>query len=90
VELRRKGVDSETAGEALAEVDDESEERRARALVDRKLRTRSGTPDEATARRLLGMLARKGYPAGIAYRVVKAALAEHAAELAEQIPGDDD
>ncbi|WP_341800201.1 recombination regulator RecX [Pseudonocardia dioxanivorans] len=89
VELRRKGVDSETAGEALAEVDDASEEARARALVDRKLRTRPGLPDESTARRLLGMLARKGYPAGIAYRVVREAVAEHAAELAEQIPTDD-
>ncbi|WP_296147302.1 MULTISPECIES: recombination regulator RecX [unclassified Pseudonocardia] len=90
VELRRKGVDSEAAGEALAEIDDASEEARARALVDRKLRTRSGVPDEAMARRLLGMLARKGYPAGIAYRVVKEAVAEHAAELADQIPDGDD
>jgi regulatory protein len=90
VELRRKGVDSEAAGEALAEIDDASEEARARALVDRKLRTRGGVPDEAMARRLLGMLARKGYPAGIAYRVVKEAVAEHAAELADQIPDGDD
>lgn len=89
-ELRRKGVDSDTAGEALAEVDDAAEEARARALVERKLRTRAGTPDEATARRLLGMLARKGYPAGIAYRVVRQAVAEHSAELAEQIPTSDD
>ncbi|MFB9742810.1 recombination regulator RecX [Pseudonocardia sulfidoxydans] len=90
MELRRKGVDSEAAGEALAEIDDASEEARARALVDRKLRTRSGVPDEAMTRRLLGMLARKGYPAGIAYRVVKEAVAEHAAELADQIPDGDD
>ncbi|WP_306305136.1 recombination regulator RecX [Pseudonocardia sp. N23] len=90
VELRRKGVDSEAVGEALSEIDDASEEARARALVDRKLRTRSGVPDEAMARRLLGMLARKGYPAGIAYRVVKEAVAEHAAELADQIPETDD
>nr|WP_211223823.1 recombination regulator RecX [Pseudonocardia asaccharolytica] len=91
VELRRKGVDEETAGEALAEVDAEAEERRARELIDRKLRTLRGTPDEAAARRLLGMLARKGYPAGIAYRVVREALAEHASELAEQLlSGEDD
>ncbi|NMH96014.1 recombination regulator RecX [Pseudonocardia sp. K10HN5] len=91
IELRRKGVDDETAGEALAEVDQEAEEQRARELVDRKLRTQRGEVDEAVARRLLGMLARKGYPAGVAYRAVREALAEHAAELAEQLPsGDED
>lgn len=91
IELRRKGVDDEVAGEALAEVDTEAEEQRARRLVDRKLQTVHGEIDAAVARRMLGMLARKGYPAGVAYRVVKEAVAEHAAELAEQLPaGQDD
>jgi regulatory protein len=82
-ELRRKGVDDEVAGEALAEVDGESEARRARELVDRKLRTvPAGTPEQRTAaaRKLVGMLARKGYGAGVAYGVVKEALAEHGAD----------
>jgi regulatory protein len=86
MELRRKGVSDEDAGEALAEVDAESEERRARELVDRKLRTIAvGTAEQrATAgRRLVGMLARKGYGAGTAYRVVKEALAERGAEADE-------
>jgi regulatory protein len=86
VELRRKGVDDEVAGEALAEVDGESEERRARQLVDRKLRSLTVTTAEQQAvagRRLVGMLARKGYGAGVAYRVVREALAQHGAELEE-------
>jgi regulatory protein len=86
VELRRKGVADEVAGEALAEVDVESEDRRARELVDRKLRSLAvGTPEHraTAARRLVGMLARKGYGAGTAYRVVRAALAEHGAEAGE-------
>jgi regulatory protein len=86
VELRRKGVADEVAGEALAEVDTESEDRRARELVDRKLRSLAiGTPDQraTAARRLVGMLARKGYGAGTAYRVVRAALAEHGADAGE-------
>jgi regulatory protein len=86
MELRRKGVSDEHAGEALAEVDAESEERRARELVDRKLRTVAvGTAEQraAAGRRLVGMLARKGYGAGIAYRVVKEALAERGAEADE-------
>jgi regulatory protein len=85
-ELRRKGVDDETAGEALAEVDDGSEERRARELVDRKLRTLpADTPEQRTvaARKLVGMLARKGYGAGTAYGVVREALAAHGAETDE-------
>jgi regulatory protein len=86
VELRRKGVADEVAGEALAEVDGESEERRARQLVDRKLRslTIASTEQRAAAgRRLVGMLARKGYGAGVAYRVVREALAELGADVEE-------
>jgi regulatory protein len=83
VELRRKGVADDVAGEALAEVDAEAEARRARELVDRKLRSLAvGTAEQraAAGRRLVGMLARKGYGAGTAYRVVREALAERGAE----------
>ncbi|GAA2862619.1 hypothetical protein Acy02nite_53520 [Actinoplanes cyaneus] len=89
-ELRQRGVDAEVASEALESVDDESEAETARALVDRKLRTATGTP-EAIFRRLVGMLARKGYPAGIAIRAVKDALAardEEAAEFADDVDAD--
>lgn len=37
--------------------------------------------DGAAARRLVGMLARKGYPQGLAYQVVRAALAERGSEI---------
>jgi regulatory protein len=91
MELRRKGVSDEDAAEALAEVDAESEERRARELVDRKLRSLAvDTAERRTVagRRLVGMLARKGYGAGIAYRVVKEALAERGAEADELADGE--
>ncbi len=81
-ELRQRGVDAETAGEALEAVDDEAEAAGARTLVDRKLRSATGTPD-AIFRRLVAMLARKGYPAGVAIRAVKDALAARDAEAAE-------
>lgn len=81
-ELRQRGVDAETATEALGELDETAEAETARLLVDRKLRTATGTPD-AVFRRLVGMLARKGYPAGVAVRAVKEALAERDAEAAE-------
>ncbi|MGQ0577185.1 MAG: regulatory protein RecX [Pseudonocardia sp.] len=86
VELRRKGVADEVAGEALAAVDDASEEQRARELVDRRLRSLRADTDEQRAvagRKLVGMLARKGYGGGVAYRVVREALAAHGAELDE-------
>ena len=38
--------------------------------MDRKLRTDRGGPPEAVLRRLVGMLARKGYPPGLAVSVV--------------------
>ncbi|MEU1686251.1 regulatory protein RecX [Micromonospora sp. NPDC005707] len=81
-ELRQRGVDGEVASEALDELDEETEAETARALVERKLRVTRGAPD-AVFRRLVGMLARKGYPAGVAIRAVKDALAAQSAEAAE-------
>jgi regulatory protein len=69
-ELRRKGVDSDTINEALGELDADTEEATARAFVARKLRTLTGNSD-AIMRKLVGALARKGYPPGLAFRVVK-------------------
>jgi regulatory protein len=83
-ELRRKGVADDEVAEAVATIDPEQELATARALVDRRLRTTAGLPTDARVRRLAGMLARKGYPAGLAFRVVKEALAAEGegAELA--------
>jgi regulatory protein len=91
VELHRKGVAREVAEEALGGVDAESERRMARELVDRRLRTLpTSVPEERAraGRRLLGMLARRGYPAGVATEVVRAAMAERGAEEDELGPAD--
>jgi regulatory protein len=89
-ELRRKGVDPDAVGDALDELDPDTEAETARALVARRLRVERSAPPEVAFRRLVGMLARKGYPAGVAIRVVKDALAERAdsAEFAEDIDPD--
>lgn len=73
-ELRAKGVDDETVTEAVADIDDEAETRTARALVARRVRATRGQPHEVRLRRLVGQLARKGYPGGLAMRVVREAL----------------
>ena len=70
-ELRRRGVRSEIADHAVAGVRPEDEEQRARELVQRKLRTSAVRDSSAQARKLAGMLARKGYSEGLAWRVVR-------------------
>ncbi|MCX2730975.1 regulatory protein RecX [Saccharopolyspora sp. NFXS83] len=70
-ELRRKGVEEHLVAEALSTVDADAEEERARELVRRKLRSITVDDPEKRLRRLVGMLARKGYPEGMAFRVVK-------------------
>jgi len=74
-ELRRKGVDDEVARAALEEVDPDDEVEAARSLVRRRLGTVARLDREVAVRRLTGMLARKGYPAGVCFRVVREELA---------------
>jgi regulatory protein len=75
-ELRRKGVDNETAGVALAELGQDDERARARDLVDKRLPSLARFETAVATRRLVGMLARKGYGGGLAYEVVREAMAE--------------
>ncbi|MEU6915562.1 recombination regulator RecX [Streptomyces olindensis] len=75
-ELRTKGVDSTLIDEAVSQLDSEQEEATARELVARKLRSTRGLDRDKRLRRLAGMLARKGYPEGMALRVVRQALEE--------------
>lgn len=74
-ELRRKGIDDEVAKEALDEIDPDAEESAARALVRKKLRTLGRVDDTTATRRLVGMLARKGYSSGLAFAVVREEMA---------------
>ncbi|MEE1926592.1 recombination regulator RecX [Streptomyces sp. TRM 70351] len=84
-ELRTRGVESTVIDGALGQLDSAQEEETARALVERRLRTTRGLPPEKRLRRLAGMLARRGYPEGLALRVVRQALAEEGAEDAETL-----
>lgn len=80
-ELRRKGVDDVAAKEALEQIDEADQREAARALVDKKLRSMRGLDHQVATRRLAGLLARKGYPAGLAFAVVREALGEQADDL---------
>ena len=50
--------------------------RRLPQLVDKKLRSMRGVDADTATRRLVSMLARKGYSPGLAYSVVREALAQ--------------
>ncbi len=73
-ELRARGVAGDTVDEAVGELDPVTEAATARALVDRRLRGMQGLAREVQTRRLLGLLARKGYGGGTAARTVREAL----------------
>ncbi|WP_380286282.1 recombination regulator RecX [Kitasatospora purpeofusca] len=83
-ELRTKGVAGDLAEQALAQVDPDDETEAARALVERRLRTTRGLERQTRTRRLVGMLARRGYSEGLAFRVVREALDEEEAGAGEQ------
>ena len=82
-ELRTRGVSGDDAEQALARVDPEDEAESARALVERKLAATRGLEPGTRTRRLVAVLARRGYAEGLAYRVVREALGEEGEGLGE-------
>ena len=80
-ELRDKGVDNDVITTALADLDADAERDRAEKLVrDRLRRERLGEPGDRdernkVTRRLVGMLARRGYSQPLAVDVVTTELA---------------
>jgi regulatory protein len=79
-ELRRKGVDADVAGLAAAPIDSEAERRRAEALIVRRVDSAMVGGYQSARRRLVGLLARRGYAADVATSVVDAALAAYREE----------
>jgi regulatory protein len=89
-ELRAKGVDGEVAAAAVAEVDPQDEWDSARRLVERKMPSMRRLDRVTAERRLMGMLARKGYGGGLAGYVVREALDGEAGGDAVAAIGDDE
>jgi regulatory protein len=73
-ELRRRGVDTEEVRAAVESLSPDEELATARRLVAQRAASSRGRPLPARVRQLMGMLARKGYPAGMAYQVVREVL----------------
>jgi regulatory protein len=92
-QLRRRGVDEATTSTALSGLDTVAEERRARELVRRRLPAMVTTDETTVIRRLVGLLARKGYSPGLSYRVLREELREagrDASQLDEPVLADDE
>jgi regulatory protein len=81
-ELRRNGVQNEQIREAVDALDPEQEVATARRLVERKLASTRGRPAEARVRQAAGLLARKGYPPGLAFRLIREVMQDEGTEAA--------
>ena len=73
-ELKQRGVDDEQIRDAVAGLGPDAEVATARQLVAERLAATRGLPAQSRVRRLAGMLARKGYPPGLAFRVIREAI----------------
>src|SRR5580704_11759887 len=80
-ELRRQGIESEEIREAVDTLDPEQEAATARRLVEQKMAGTRGQPPEVRVRRAAGALARKGYPAGLVFRLIKEVLEQEGEAL---------
>ena len=75
-ELHTKGVDKDVITSVLSDINPEAERDRAEELVRKKLRRENLSDDDLRLRRrLVAMLARRGYSQTMAYDVVSAELA---------------
>ena len=74
-ELKQRGVAADEIRAALDEqLSPDAEATAARRLVERRIPGTRGLPADQRTRRLAGMLARKGYSPGLAFRVIREAL----------------
>ncbi|UVI34806.1 regulatory protein RecX [Brevibacterium spongiae] len=73
-ELSKKGISPELAADAVAEVD--GEEELAREVAAKKAASTRRLEHHVRERRILGMLARRGFPSGICIKVTREVLAE--------------
>ena len=81
-ELRDRGVASGDIQAAVSRLDPEQEVATARSLVASRLAATRGQPASTRVRRLIGVLARKGYSQALAYRLAREALEQEGVDLA--------
>ncbi len=80
-ELKQRGVSGDDITMAVNTLDPAEEVATARQLVAKGMAATKCRPLPVRMRRLLGLLARKGYPAPLAYRVVREALEQEGVDV---------
>ncbi|NLF30732.1 MAG: recombination regulator RecX [Planctomycetes bacterium] len=87
-ELREKGVDAAIRAEALEQIDAEDEAATARKFAEKKARSIREVPGDRqeyqkALRRVVGVLARRGFPTGMSMQIAGEALDARIADLSE-------
>jgi regulatory protein len=70
-QLRAKGVSDDVALEAISQISDDQEFQAAFALACKKIRSLQRDDAKTQLRKIVGVLARKGYHSNLAFRVAK-------------------
>ncbi len=70
-QLRAKGVSDDVALEAISQISDDQEFQAAFALACKKIRSLQKDDAKTQLRKIVGVLARKGYSSNLAFRVAK-------------------
>ena len=81
-QLRAKGVSDDVALEAISQISDDQEFQAAFALACKKIRSLKKDDAKTQLRKIVGVLARKGYSSNLAFRVAK----EVITDLPEGLP----
>ena len=86
MELRKKGISAATRADALAQISPEDEEARARAVAEKKAREVKKPPlsrpeHDKYLRRIVGVLARRGYAAELSLRIAREQLEARIEEI---------
>ena len=75
-QLRAKGVSDDVALEAISQISDDQEFQAAFALACKKIRSLQKDDAKTQLRKIVGVLARKGYSSNLAFRVAKEVIAD--------------
>ena len=70
-QLRAKGISDDMALEAISQISDDQEFQAAFALACKKIRSLQRDDPKTQLRKIVGVLARKGYSSNLAFRVAK-------------------
>jgi regulatory protein len=82
-ELRQRGVADGEVRDAIGELDPDKEAATARSLARAKLAATRGQPPRVRTRRLAAMLARKGYPPAMVFRIIREVMEQEGIGAAE-------